>query len=90
MANLVALIEIILSFLCIHSHEGAWTDPNPPYYGGLQMDTDFMATYGADFLRRKGTADRWTPAEQLAVAVIAHRSRGYGPWPTTARMCGLL
>src|SRR5205807_2977134 len=24
-------------WLCIHHYEGAWTDPNPPYYGGLQM-----------------------------------------------------
>src|SRR5205085_7277998 len=23
-------------WLCIHRYEGAWTDPNAPYYGGLQ------------------------------------------------------
>ena len=25
-------------WLCIHGYEGSWTDPNSPYYGGLQMD----------------------------------------------------
>ncbi len=25
-------------WLCIHHYEGSWTDPNAPYYGGLQMD----------------------------------------------------
>ena len=25
---------------CIHRWEGSWTDPNSPYYGGLQMDLD--------------------------------------------------
>src|SRR5205823_4941100 len=26
------------AWLCIHHGEAPWTDPNPPYYGGLQMD----------------------------------------------------
>ena len=26
-------------WLCIHGYEGSWTDPNSPYYGGLQMDS---------------------------------------------------
>jgi hypothetical protein len=25
-------------WLCIHHFEGAWNDPGPPYYGGLQID----------------------------------------------------
>jgi len=33
-------------WLCIHHYEGAWNDPNPPYYGGLQMDLGFQRTYG--------------------------------------------
>jgi hypothetical protein len=78
-------------WLCIHRYEGAWDDPNAPYYGGLQMDLSFQRRYGAHLLRRKGTADKWTPLEQMWVAERAHRSgRGYYPWPNTARSCGLI
>ena len=75
---------------CIHRYEGSWSDPNAPYWGGLQMDGSFMATYGGDLLRRKGTADNWTPLEQMWVAERAFQTRGFGPWPNTARACGLL
>jgi hypothetical protein len=78
-------------WLCIHRYEGAWNDPNPPYYGGLQMDLRFQRTYGRTLLRRKGTANHWTPLEQMWAAERAHRSgRGYYPWPNTARYCGLI
>jgi len=78
-------------WLCIHRYEGAWHDPSPPYYGGLQMDIGFQQTYGRELLRRKGTANNWTPLEQMWVAERAHRSgRGYYPWPNTARYCGLI
>lgn len=79
------------AFLCIHRFEGAWNDPNAPYFGGLQMDLGFQRTYGGRLLERKGTADHWTPAEQIAVAIRAHQSgRGFYPWPNTARYCGLI
>jgi hypothetical protein len=77
-------------WLCIHHYEGSWTDPNSPYYGGLQMDREFQATYGPELLRSKGTADHWTPLEQMWVAEQAYRTRGFWPWPNTARYCGLL
>ena len=78
-------------WLCIRRYEGRWNDPNPPYFGGLQMDLTFQRQYGASLLRRKGTADNWTPLEQMWVAERAHRSgRGFTPWPNTARFCGLL
>ena len=77
-------------WLCIHHYEGSWTDPNAPYYGGLQMDIGFQSTYGPDLLRAKGTADHWTPLEQMWVAERAFRTRGFWPWPNTARYCGLL
>jgi hypothetical protein len=78
-------------WFCIHRFEGAWTDPNAPYYGGLQMDLSFQRRYGRELLRRKGTANHWTPLEQMWVAERAHRSgRGYYPWPNTARSCGLI
>ena len=48
-------------------------------------------TYGGDLLRRKGTADKWTPVEQMWVAERAYRAgRGFYPWPNTARYCGLI
>jgi hypothetical protein len=78
-------------WLCIHRYEGSWTDPNAPYYGGLQMDLGFQRTYGGRLLERKGTADNWSPLEQMWVAERAHASgRGFYPWPNTARFCNLL
>jgi hypothetical protein len=75
---------------CIHRYEGDWHDPNAPYWGGLQMDLSFQRAYGAYLLRLKGTADRWTPLEQMWVAERAARSRGFTPWFNTARLCGLV
>jgi len=74
---------------CIHRYEGSWTDPNAPYWGGLQMDYSFQSTYGAWFLRHEGTADHWTPLEQIWAAVRAWRLRGFEPWANTAHMCGV-
>lgn len=82
---------LVQAFMCIHSHEGSWNDPNGPYYGGLQMDYTFMSTYGPEYLRAWGTADHWPPQVQIAVAIKAYLSgRGFYPWPNTARQCGLL
>jgi hypothetical protein len=79
------------AWLCIHRFEGPWDDPHAPYFGGLQMDLAFMRTYGRHLLRRKGTADNWTPLEQIWVAERGYRSgRGFHPWPNTARFCGLI
>ena len=83
-------------WLCIHRHErhpaqGWRTRTGNGFYGGLQMDISFQRQYGARLLQRKGTADRWTPLEQMWVAERAHRSgRGFHPWPNTARSCGLI
>jgi hypothetical protein len=79
------------AWACIHRFEGSWTDANAPYYGGLQMDLGFQRTYGRSLLARKGTANHWTPLEQMWVAERALRAgRGFYPWPNTARYCGLL
>jgi hypothetical protein len=78
------------AFLCIHRYEGSWTDGGGPYWGGLQMDLSFQRTYGAWLYRHKGTADHWTPLEQIWTAVRAAHSRGFWPWPNTARFCGLM
>ncbi len=77
-------------WMCIHRYEGSWVDPNAPYYGGLQMDLGFQRAYGAKLLETKGTADNWSPLEQMWVAERAHASgRGFYPWPNTARYCNL-
>jgi len=79
------------AWLCIHHFEGAWHDPNAPYYGGLQMDVQFQRTYAPLLYRLKGTANNWTPLEQMWTAERARRSgRGFYPWPNTARFCGLI
>jgi hypothetical protein len=77
---------------CIHGHEGSWTDSGDPFWGGLQMDRQFMYTYGRDMIARYGGfANLWSPRDQMVVAERARSSgRGYYPWPNTARMCGLI
>ena len=84
--------SLIQAFTCIHHYEAAWNaDTGNGYYGGLQMDLGFQSSYGAEYLQRYGTADRWPVWAQLEVAVKAYRSgRGFWPWPNTARVCGLL
>ncbi len=83
-------------WLCIHRYErhprqGWASRTGNGYYGGLQMDLSFQRTYAPELLRTKGTADRWTPLEQIWVAERAYRSgRGFYPWPNTARYCGLI
>ena len=77
---------------CIHRGEGAWDEDNGNgYYGGLQMDLSFQRSYGGEFYRRFGTADKWPVRAQLIAAERAYQSgRGFYPWPQTARACGLL
>jgi hypothetical protein len=79
------------AWVCIHRHEAAWNDRGDPYWGGLQMDRGFMRAYGRDMIRRHhgGLADTWTPAEQIVVAERAYQTRGFAPWPQTARSCGV-
>jgi hypothetical protein len=79
-------------FRCIHGHEGAWTaNTGNGYYGGLQMNVPFQRQYGLLHLRRKGTANNWTPMEQIWTGERALRAgRGFHPWPTAARRCGLI
>lgn len=81
---------VIAGLLCIHSHEGSWSDPGSPYWGGLQMDLSFQAAYGPEFLHRWGTADNWPIWAQLKAGVRGYIARGWGPWPNTARLCGLM
>ena len=89
-ASNVTTADLTLKFACIHQYEGSWTaDTGNGYYGGLQMDRQFQRTYGARLYSSKGTADHWTAAEQISVAIVAYASRGFSPWPNTRRPCGL-
>jgi hypothetical protein len=80
------------AWTCIHRGEGAWnSSTGNGYYGGLQMDRSFMLTYGRDKVRQYGGwAHLWSPRDQIVVAQRAWRTRGYYPWPNTARRCGLI
>lgn len=74
---------------CIHEHEGAWTaNTGNGYYGGLQMTRSFQQTYGPEFYRRWGTADKWPIWAQLIAAERAWRESGFSHWGT-ASACGL-
>lgn len=83
---------LVNAFACIHHYEGAWdANTGNGYYGGLQMDLAFQGLYGADFMRRWGTADNWPIWAQLQAAIRAYQSgRGFYPWPNTARACSLI
>jgi hypothetical protein len=78
------------AWLCIHRYEGSWRDAGGPYYGGLQMDVPFQLRYGRELFRRKGTADHWTPLEQMWTAEKARREVGFSAWPNAGRICGVL
>jgi hypothetical protein len=78
------------AWLCIHRYEGSWADSGSPYWGGLQMNLSFQENYGGWLLRHKGTADHWSPLEQIWAAVRGARVRGFSPWPNTARYCGVM
>jgi len=90
--RLVGSVPHKSQWLCIHRGEAAWNaHTGNGYYGGLQMDLSFQRSYGRYLLRLKGTADHWSPSEQMWVAERAYKSgRGFYPWPNTARACGLI
>jgi transglycosylase-like protein len=84
--------QLVRGFYCIKKHEAlSWSsNTGNGYFGGLQMDMTFQRTYGREYLAAFGTADRWPPFIQIAVAIKAHLSgRGFGPWPNARRACGL-
>jgi len=84
-------LNLYNKWACIHEHEGAWNaNTGNGYYGGLQMDVQFQQSHGAEFLQRWGTANNWPVWAQLEAAENAYQTRGFNPWPNTARMCGLL
>jgi hypothetical protein len=54
------------------------------------MSLWFQRRYGWWLYETKGTADHWTPLEQIWTAERALRTSGFWPWPNTARICGLI
>lgn len=79
------------SVYCVHRGEGSWGETsNPKYDGGMQMDAPFQLTYGPQYLQRWGRAYNWPDWAQLHASFKAWTTRGWGPWPQTARNCGLL
>jgi hypothetical protein len=89
--KMIPLIPHERQWECIHQYEGSWSDTGDPYWGGLQMDRSFISSYGWDFIKRfGGYANVWPVWAQMQAAERAYRSRGFAPWPNTARMCGLL
>lgn len=76
--------------LCVHSKEGSWQDTGAPHWGGMQMDMTFQRSHGLVYFRRWGTADRWPVWAQWHASYDAWTTRGWHPWPNTARACGLL
>ena len=77
--------------VCIHGYEGSWTsDSNPTYKGGMQMDSGFQYSYGSAYIRLWGAANQWPVWAQLHASYKAWTTRGWHPWPNTARYCNLL
>lgn len=91
LARYWSMLGPVSAWMCIHSYEGSWQDAYDPYWGGLQMDKGFQRHYGSDMIRAYGAlANRWHPYDQMIVATRAYLSRGFYPWPNTARYCGLI
>jgi len=81
------------AFLCIHRFErgaaGWQTATGNGYFGGLQMDRSFQRAHGGWALQAFGSANHWPASVQIAVAIQAWTTPGFGPWPNTRRMCGV-
>jgi len=86
-ARLDRVVWIVNAFQCIHSYEGSWSaNTGNGYYGGLQFGYGEWRRFGGQFAPR---ADMASPAEQIAAGIAYHSVAGFGPWPLTARRCGL-
>lgn len=78
---------------CIHSKEGSWSDPNAPYYGGLQMSESWGSSRNRARLHLGGTANNWSALQQKWLAELEYRDHHYssawmsGQWPNTYPPC---
>lgn len=73
--------------LCVHSHEGSWSDTGDPYWGGMQFALSTWHRAGGS-----GLPSNASPKEQIYRAYQIWKQDGgsWREWPNTARMCGLL
>lgn len=75
---------------CVSSKEGGVTsNTGNGYYGKWQADPSFQRAYGPEYVARWGYAHNWPAYAQDVMAYRGWKSRGWGPWPNTSRMCGL-
>lgn len=81
---------------CVSSKEGGIaSNTGNGYYGKWQADTSFASTYNPEASRRWGPyayyhGGAWPERDQDLMAYRGWKARGWYPWPTTARMCGLI
>ena len=70
--------------LCVHRHEAAWNDPDPPYYGGMQFLLSTWHRAGGH-----GYPNLASPREQLYRAWRIWRMNGgaWNEWPTYRTYC---
>jgi hypothetical protein len=68
----------------------ARSQPAGTYAGKWQMNRAFEVAYAPGFAQQLGRADRWPEWLQDLAAWRGWQARGWWPWPTTARRCGLL
>lgn len=83
------------AFLCLYRYErgaaGWQTDTGNGFRGGLQFDASFSYTYGPAWAKAYWGSNpaHWPAAVQMSAAMHAWTTRGFSPWPTTRRLCGL-
>lgn len=75
--------------LCVHSHEARnWHETRGIFEGGMQfLNSTWLANGGGRYARHAYDA---TPHQQLDIAYRLWQRASWNPWPTTARICGLL
>lgn len=83
-------LEYLGGGIIVGQGEAPWHYDGGTYDNGLQMDSGFQSDYGARLLRSVGPGYKWSPWQQMWVAEKAYRTRGFYPWPNTARACGLI
>jgi hypothetical protein len=82
------------AIMCIHGRESSdWRYGAPGhgsngFEGGLQfLNSTWLSSGGGKFAQHAYDA---SPSEQITVAYWLYKRSGFGPWPNTARACGVL
>ena len=78
------------AWYCIHHYEGSWSDPNAPYWGGLQMDYSLPVRVRRLAPEAQGDGEPLERrSQQIWAGVRAWRVRGFEPWSSSAHACGV-